>query len=184
MRVEPIKDLDLIRDMIIYLDSKSQRNKILFSVGIYTGLRISDILKLRVKDIYKKNRLEIKQTKTGNLVYVPINPYLKKMISEYVEDNNMKSYDLLFRSKKGRNKAITRQQAYNVLNEVAAKFKIENIGCHSMRKTSGYHMYYATGKDIGLVMELLGQKDQGSTLRYIGITDMDIEKGINKLKFF
>lgn len=184
MKVEPIKDLDLIRDMIMYLDTKSKRNKMLFVTGIYTGLRISDLLKLRVKDIYKKNRLDIKQTKTGNIVYIPVNTQLKKAIIEYVEENNMQSYELLFRSRKGINKAITRQQAYNILTDVSKKFGIENIGTHTMRKTAGYHMYYAVGKDVGIVMQMLGQKDQGSTLRYIGISDMDIEKGINKLKFF
>ena len=59
MRVEPIRDKDLIKDCMTYLNYKNPRNKVLFAIGIYTGLRISDILKLKVKDVYRKNRIEL-----------------------------------------------------------------------------------------------------------------------------
>lgn len=183
MKVEPIRDKDLIRECLIYLDNKNPRNKILFGIGIYTGLRVSDILSLRVKDVYNKSRIQVKQKKTGNYVYIPINLELKRMIKIYVDGNLLQPYEFLIRSRNGLNKAITRNQAYNILNEMALNLGIENVGTHTMRKTAGFHLYYASGKDIGLVMQILGQRDQGSTLRYIGITDMDIEKSIKKLSF-
>ena len=94
MKVEPIKSKDDIRNMLEILEYRNPRDKILFAIGIYTGLRISDILKLKVKDIYCKNRLEVKQQKTKEYVYIPINKELKKLIKEYVEDNNLAKYIL------------------------------------------------------------------------------------------
>ena len=48
MKVEPIKSKDDIRNMLEILEYRNPRDKILFAIGIYTGLRISDILKLKV----------------------------------------------------------------------------------------------------------------------------------------
>lgn len=184
MKVEPIRSKDDIRNMLEILEYRNPRNKILFAIGIYTGLRISDILKLRVKDIYCKNRLEVKQQKTKQYVYIPINKELKKLIKEYVESNNLNKNDYLIKSRQGYNKPITRERAYQILNEASRDIGLDtNIGTHTMRKTAGYNLYYASNKDIGLVMNILGQKDMGSTLRYIGVNDMDIDKCIRKLSY-
>ena len=52
--VEPIRDVSLVNDIADYLREQSERNYILFLFGIYSGLRISDILKLRVRDVRGK----------------------------------------------------------------------------------------------------------------------------------
>ena len=48
--VEPIRDMNLVWDIADYLKSKNQRDYVMFMFGIYTGLRISDILAFRVRD--------------------------------------------------------------------------------------------------------------------------------------
>lgn len=183
MRVEPIRDKDLIKDCMTYLNYKNPRNKVLFAIGIYTGLRISDILQLKVSDVYKRNRIEVKQKKTGSYVYIPINKELKKIIKDYVEYKELKPYDYLIKSRQGHNKPLSRNQAYNILNDMADYFKIDSVGTHTMRKTAGYNLYNISDKDVGLVMQVLGQKDPGSTLRYIGVTDLDIDKSMRKLSY-
>ena len=62
--VEPIRDPDKIKEIHQYLKTKSDRDALMFSFGIYTGLRISDILKFRVRDCLKKN-YSIREQKTG-----------------------------------------------------------------------------------------------------------------------
>ena len=52
--VEPIRDLDVVMDIAEYLKGKSDRDYVMFMFGIYTGLRISDILKFRVRDVRDK----------------------------------------------------------------------------------------------------------------------------------
>ena len=58
--VEPIRDKEVIKDMIDYLRLKSDRDALLFMFGIYSGLRISDIIKLRVRDVKGKDRVAVK----------------------------------------------------------------------------------------------------------------------------
>ena len=53
--VEPIRDIKIIKNMRAILKSQSTRNELLFILGINIGLRISDILKLKVNDIIRSN---------------------------------------------------------------------------------------------------------------------------------
>lgn len=181
MKVEPIQDKETIRECMEYLKYKNERNLVMFSIGIYTGLRISDILQLRVKDVYCKNRISIKQKKTKTYIDIPINLQLKRILKEYCKDKA--PYDYLIKSREGVNKPITRVQAYNILKEMSEYFGIERIGTHSMRKTAGFHMYKQS-KDIGTIMKVLGHKEPSITLRYIGITEEDVNNTIRNLKYF
>ena len=49
--------------MCDYLKSTNERNLVMFELGIYGGLRISDILKLRVKDVRNKKYIKITRRK-------------------------------------------------------------------------------------------------------------------------
>jgi integrase len=53
--VEPIRDMDIVLDIADYLKSKNERDYVLFMFGIYSGLRISDILPIRVRDVRDKD---------------------------------------------------------------------------------------------------------------------------------
>lgn len=181
MRVEPIEDKEIIKDCIAYLDYHNPRNMVMFALGIYTGLRISDILRLRVRDVYCKNRINIKMKKTKEYIDIPINNNLKKILKEYCKDKP--SWEYLIKSRNGHNKPITATQAYNILKDMANYFKLERIGCHSLRKTAGLHLYKNSKSNIGTVMKILGHKDPSVTLRYIGITTEDVNKAIRSLDF-
>lgn len=185
MKVEPIRDKEIIKECIKYFKNKNERNLILFAVGIYTGLRIGDILKLKVKDVYCKNYIYIKQEKTKKYVEIPINNELKKMIKEYCKDKSSDSYLIESREtdKHKRNKAISKDQAYKIMNVMANDLNLDRIGTHTLRKTAGYHLYYSSGKDIALVMRILGHSHESVTLKYIGITTEDTVKQMRKLSF-
>ncbi len=179
-RVEPIRDKELINDMIEYLRLKSNRNALLFMFGIYSGLRISDIVKLRVRDVRGKNRLIVKENKTGKDKILKINHTLRKEISIYVKDK--KDYEILFKSCRGVNKPISRQQAYNIINDAGKHFGMERIGTHTMRKTFGFHIYQKT-KDITLVQQLLNHASPEITLAYIGMTQLTMEDAVESLDY-
>ena len=82
--VEPIRDMDLVMDLADYLKSNNERDYVLFMFGIYTGLRISDILKFRVRDVKGKDAVYIREKKTGKEKRFPINSELRPVIDEYI----------------------------------------------------------------------------------------------------
>lgn len=57
--VQPIRDMELVNDIADYLKGRSERDYMMFLFGIYSGLRISDILKLRVRDVKGKDRITL-----------------------------------------------------------------------------------------------------------------------------
>lgn len=178
--VEPIRDLDVVMDIAEYLKGKSDRDYVMFMFGIYTGLRISDILKFRVRDVRDKEAIYIREKKTGKEKRFPINAELKPIIKEYV--NGKDDYEYLFKSPRNCNRPITRQQAYNILSEAGIQFGIEKIGTHTLRKTFGYHMYQQT-HDAVTIKEILNHSDISITLRYIGINQDNKDKAIKNLSF-
>ena len=62
--VEPIRDIDTVWDIADYLGETSERNRMMFLFGIYVGIRISDILKLKVRDVRDKTHIYIREKKT------------------------------------------------------------------------------------------------------------------------
>jgi len=172
MTVEPIRDKKKIKQMYQYLKGRDEKYSLLFKFGLNTGLRISDIIPLKVKHIMDTNMqfqdyLILKEKKTGKLKKIKINDALKKLIKEYVKNAGLTHESYLFPSKKGGH--IGRIQAYRVLKECADLMGVQNFGTHSLRKTWGYWTYKMSLYNIGLIMDTFNHSSQSITLRYIGV---------------
>lgn len=179
--VEPIRDLELIQDIADYLRSKSERNYVLFMCGIYLGRRISDMLPLRVRDVKGKNHIYLREDKSGKEARVAINDELKTILNKYIKDK--KDYERLFKSRQGKNKPLSRQMVWRILNDAAKEFEYRDpIGCHTLRKTFGYWLYQDT-KDAVAIQELFNHADISITKRYIGVTQDTKDSIVRGLSF-
>lgn len=169
--VEPIKNVDDIREIKEYL-SKNKRNLLLFSLGINSGLRISDILALNVSDVKNKEFIEIKEKKTNKYKRFPLNKNLQIEITDYVK--NKDDEEPLFLTQK--NKRLDRVQAYKILNKAAKNVNLNiHIGTHSLRKTFGYH-HYKKYDNLPLLQKILNHSSSAITLRYIGLEQEIIDE--------
>lgn len=167
--VQPIRDEYLIEEIKDCLLSSSEkygvRNRMLFVFGINSGLRIQDILKLRVRDVLE-DYIIMYEMKTKKKKMLKITPVLKRELKQYTTGKAGSEY--LFQSRQGYNKPITREMAYKILRAAASEFRLVDIGTHTMRKTWAYHLYQKT-KDITLVQKMLNHSSPEYTLRYIGM---------------
>ncbi|WP_153731560.1 site-specific integrase [Sporosarcina obsidiansis] len=177
--VEPIRDVEKIEEMKNYLKSTSGRNYLLFVFGIYSTLRISDILSLKKKDVLGE-RLILVEKKTTKVKEILISPRLRRELKPYIKD--LEDDDYLFSSRKGENKPISRTTAYRVLRSAGEACGLDRIGTHSMRKTFGYHFYERT-KNIALLQELYGHSSEEITKRYIGINQDILDKAIRNFDY-
>lgn len=176
--VEPIRDRKQLENMKRYLKEKSLRDWLLFVIGINSGLRIGDLLKLTVADVKGKERITIREEKTGKAKDFPLSENSKKAINEYLKATNL-TEGVLFPSRKAKGSkgtgAISRQQAYDSINAAARAVGIkEAVGTHTLRKTFGYWAYKA-GHDITRIQQLLNHAAPSVTLRYIGITKEELD---------
>jgi integrase len=177
--VDPIKDIKSINKIKEILKRQSQRDLLLFVLGINTGIRVSDLLSLRISDV--ADGKEIKEfiyindinngddSKNSNeqKAYF-LNNSVKKELRKYFSQHDFTECDFLFKSKKN-NQPITRQQAYRIINSAAKEAGIQGkIGTHTLRKTFGYHAY-RKGIAISIIMSIYNHHSSAETLRYLGI---------------
>ncbi|MED1092193.1 site-specific integrase [Bacillus paramycoides] len=173
--VQPIRDREKIEEIKTRLKNKNARDWFMFEMGINVGLRISDLLPLRVFDVRGKTHISIKEKKTDKNKRFKINGNMQRLIEEYTK--YMEEEDYLFPSNKT-DKAIQRVQAYKILNAVGREAGLEEIGTHTLRKTFGYHFYQRT-KDVALLQELFNHSAPSVTLKYIGINQDIIDAAID-----
>ncbi|MGG0260688.1 site-specific integrase [Bacillus mycoides] len=176
--VQPIRDPEQIQQIKEYLKEKNARNYILFVMGINTGLRIGDILKLKVGDV-QGSHISMREMKTGKQKRIQITSSLKRELRWFNEGREIGEY--LLRSRKGKNRPIGRSMAYKILKSTAAEFGLNEIGTHTLRKTYGYHMYMQT-KNIALLMEIFNHSSEKVTLRYIGVNQDAMDKAMSRFK--
>jgi integrase len=176
--VQPITDAELIEDILDYLENTSSRNYLLFQTGINTGFRISDLLRLRVRDVLGTH-ISIREKKTGKEKRIEITPELKQAFATHIKDRLPNEY--LFQSRQGVNRPICRSMAYKIIRSIADEFDLEEIGCHTLRKTFGY-FHYKQFKDIVLLMNHFNHSAEKITLRYIGVLQQTMDSSMRRFK--
>lgn len=174
--VQPIRDLNKLNDMKEFLLSRNERDYLMFVLGINSGLRISDILKLTVEDV-KNGSVTIREKKTSKVKQFALSNTCIKAINHWLKTSGITT-GTLFPSRKDSNEPITTKHAWRILKEAADWCGItENIGTHTLRKTFGY-LAYRSGVDIGYLQACFNHSSQAVTMRYIGITQDELNEKV------
>lgn len=186
-KVEPLRTAEEIEEMKLAIKRGNKgkpkrkelaaRDVLLFLVGINTGLRVSDLIKLRVVDMRGRDILTIREGKTRKRREVNIS-MIRQEIDRYTENMNKDSY--LFKSQKGE-KHITTTQVYRILDDAADYLGLDYVGTHTMRKTFGYH-HYKQFKDVAILQEIFNHSAPSITRRYIGIRQDEINDTLNDFR--
>ena len=137
------------------------------------GIRISDIIKLRLCDIVKdgdRYRLEITEQKTQKKRVFTVPLVIQQYIENYCLRNGIKANELIF--------PITERAVQKQLAIVCDYLGYKDISTHSFRKWYATEIYKNSGYDIALVQRLLQHSSASITQRYIGIEPQRIEEAI------
>lgn len=157
------------------------RNYMLLHLGRNLAFRIEDLVQLKT-DNFKNGGIYTREFKTGKEQSFELHPSLAKDIEKYINDMELVEGEYLFQSRKGINKPITRQRAWQVIKELADQVRINYVvGTHSLRKYFARSYYEETGDLIGL-SKLLNHSSVYVTLRYICWEDED--KNIKRKGFY
>lgn len=137
------------------------------------GLRISDILNLRLCDIVRDGdrfRLEVVEQKTGKRRVFTVPLVIQQYIENYCLRNGIQKTETIF--------PISERAVQKQLGIVCDYLGYEGISTHSFRKWYATEIYKANGYDIALVQRLLQHSSAATTQRYIGIEPQRIEQAI------
>ncbi|MFC1840730.1 tyrosine-type recombinase/integrase [Thermodesulfobacteriota bacterium] len=173
--VEPIREEKHIK-RVRRLLKKNTRNLLLFTMGINNGLRISDLLKLKVgnvRDLEIGETLKIKEQKTHKDNVLMINKSVHKVLVQYLEETGAEGEDYLFKSRNGKNKPITRETVNKMVKDWTKSFK-GNYGTHTLRKTFGYIQRTKYGVSFEVLCKRFGHSTPSITMRYLGIDDKEV----------
>jgi len=186
--VEPIRDVKKIERMKRLMRKEGKlKELVLFEIGIKTGLRISDILNLKWNSVFSelgsdpafREVISIKEKKTRKAKQFHLSDNVRKVILEFWVSNQLRYEDYIFLSDSNNvvntHQAWSRQYVWQFLNDYAYRVGIrDRIGAHTLRKTFGYHAF-KNGVDLSLLMRIFNHSSQAVTLRYIGITQDQID---------
>lgn len=137
------------------------------------GLRISDVLSLRLSDIVRdggRYRLDIQEQKTGKPRVFTVPTTIYQYLEGYAVRNGIGPKDKLF--------AVTERAVQKQLAIVCDWLGYEGISTHSFRKWYATSIYQANGCDISLVQHLLQHSNAATTQRYLGIEPKRVEQAI------
>jgi integrase len=175
---EPIRNKRQVRELCEYFKERGEfRNCLLVILGVHTALRISDILRLRWKDVYDfdlrrvRQSIAIREKKTGKAKVFAINKSVAKAVSHFLSQCTAIGEDFLI-ANPHTGKAISRIQAYRVIRDAAKVLRMERVSCHSLRKTFGYHAW-KSGASPTVLMEIYNHSSFAVTKRYLGVTQDD-----------
>lgn len=169
--VSPIRDKAALARMKAEARKMGMEPYMLVLLGLNTGLRISDLLTLKVWDIRERGYIVRKEKKTGKHTEIVFDDNVLMELRQLIP-REWKSTRYIFQSSHTRDGAhpITRNTAYHWINTACKRAGItEPVGCHTLRKTFGYH-YYQKYKDIVSLMLFFNHSEERITLRYIGYT--------------
>ena len=137
------------------------------------GLRIGDILQLRLVDIVRdggRHRLNITEEKTGKKRVFTVPEAIYSWLRDYCDANGIGRDEIIF--------PLTVRQIQKHLKTVCNFLELENVSTHSFRKYFATDIYRANGNDLVLVSKLLQHSSPSITRRYIGISEESMEKAI------
>ena len=153
------------------------RNHLLFLISVNNGIRIADIIKLKVKDVRDLkvgHSLTIKETKTGKNNILVINKTVFKALKNYFENEQPDDEDYLFPSRKG-NSHLQSQAVSKLVKKWTQDINLKgNFGCHTLRKTFGYIQRTQYGVGFEILCKRYNHSSPSITMRYLGIEDKEV----------
>ena len=165
-----------ILDGIIVCDATSSRNRCMVELLYATGMRISELLNLTLKDLNIKMGF-IKVIGKGNKErMIPIGSYVGEILEQYINDYraefNIKNDSLLFFNKHGQR--LSREEFYSILQTIVNSTSItKKVSPHTFRHTFATHLL-ENGADLRSIQELLGHSDISTTTIYTHISNQKI----------
>lgn len=152
---------------------------LLIAIGVFTGLRISDLLKLTFNQ-FESEILTIQEQKTKKTRRIKINPDLKEILGRIKNEMKITDADQFIFLNKYRTKAIDKSYVNVKLKSIFRKYNISidgNISSHIFRKTLGNRVLRLnnySNESVILLMELFGHSSPAITKRYLGLREKEI----------
>lgn len=178
--------VDEIDSMIAQLDMskpESHRNRAIIEMLYGSGLRVSELVNLKLSDLYRKEGFMLITGKGNKQRLVPISPIADQWLDYWLEDRNKLDIkaeygDIVFLNRYGRQ--LTRAMIFTIIKTLAKQADIhKTISPHTLRHSFATHLLQ-NGADLRIIQNLLGHEDITTTEIYTHIEIQDLREAILK----
>ncbi|MDZ4834935.1 MAG: site-specific integrase [Candidatus Melainabacteria bacterium] len=163
------------------------RDKTIFALGIYTGMRIGEIIRLQQESVYTTDggiryQIVVKRLKKKNTTYsdIPVHPKLRSLLKEYKQI--VRDDMFLFPSSESVSGHISRARAHDILAGAFETLKLDGASTHSMRRSCLTFMS-RIGIPLRTVQEISGHSNLSQLQAYLEVDEEDKHRAINLLKY-
>jgi integrase len=171
--VEPIrneKDIKAIKKLL----SDNPRDYALFTLGINTNLRASDLLQItagQVRNLKPMDEITLKEQKTGKARRINLNKACVDSIQTLLKSRQYDDNEPIFSGKRG---PLTVPSVNRLVKEWCRNLP-GNYGSHSLRKTWGYHQRVTFGRGVAELMVCFNHSSERQTLAYLCVQPAEIK---------
>ena len=174
--VTSLLDIDLT-------DNFSYRNKAMLELLYATGLRVSELINLRLQDIDFSQDIIRTFGKGSKERIIPIGDYAKEYLEKYIYEYRSsmlkrENNEYIFLNNHG--KQMTRQGFFKIIKKIAKEKGInKELSPHTLRHSFASHLL-KYGADLRTIQELLGHSDISTTQIYTHITNEELKQNYNE----
>lgn len=177
-----IQDIDNLIAAIDLSKPEGERNKAIIETLYGCGLRVSELVNLKISDLFFEEGF-IKITGKGNKQrFVPIAPMTQKIINSYRKNIrnhlqiNKKFEDTLFLNRRGNQ--LTRAMIFTIIKDLAVKINLQkSISPHTLRHSFATHLL-ENGADLRSIQLMLGHESITTTEIYVHLDRSHLKKTI------
>ncbi len=175
------EELQLIEDLDLSKNARLEKTRDVFLVGCWTGLRFSDVGKLRKENIGDDDIITITQSKTNDRVYIPLHPIVKDILERYdyklpiISNQKFNDYIKEVCQLAGIDKPFIKSITRGGIKQTAVYPKWQVVSSHTARRSFATNLYLAGLPSIS-IMSVTGHRTETSFLRYIKVSQAEHAK--------
>ena len=155
-------------------DSYSYRNKAMLELMYATGVRVSELINLKLNDINLDNNIIKVMGKNSKERIIPLGDYASKSLYDYIKihrDNLIKKNKTEYVFLNNHGQKITRQGFFKILKKIAKEKNIKTeFSPHTLRHSFATHLL-EYGADLRSIQEMLGHSNISTTQIYTHISN-------------
>lgn len=176
--------LDEVNRMMKAIDLSSNeghRNRALMEMLYGSGLRVSELVNLRISQMYLSEEYMLIEGKGAKQRLVPLSPVAKEWFGYWMQDRatwpvKPEAKDIAFVNRYGR--PLTRAMVFTIVRRLCAEAGItKTVSPHTLRHSFATHLLQ-NGADLRIIQQLLGHEDLATTEIYTHLDVQDLRKAI------
>lgn len=186
MHLPEVLSLEEINRLVSAIDlstPEGNRNRAIIEMLYGSGLRVSELVGLRLSDMYRQEGYMLLRGKGSKQRLVPISPEAEKWFDFWMQDRchltiHPDDVDIAFLNRRGRH--LTRMMIFTIIRRLAAAAGIQKtISPHTLRHSFATHLLQ-NGADLRIIQQLLGHEDITTTEIYTHVDIQDLRQAILK----